>query len=164
MVHGYDRGWTTNLPLDDFLSEDALVAILHDGAPISTEHGGPARLIVPRLYAWKSAKWVAGVELMAQDRAGLLGSQWLSHARRPMVGRTVQRVAPLLVYDRGALLHPMSRDVGRSCRGRLYGILGVDLVQHAGDVQALLDRSRRPPRRRERLGAAPRMPGTRPKC
>ncbi len=70
MVHGYDRGWTTNLPLEDFLAEDALVAILHDGEPLSLEHGGPARLIVPRLYSWKSAKWVAGVELMEQDRPG----------------------------------------------------------------------------------------------
>jgi DMSO/TMAO reductase YedYZ molybdopterin-dependent catalytic subunit len=70
LVHGLDRGWTTNLPLEDFLAEDSLVAILHDGEPISAEHGGPARLIVPRLYAWKSAKWVTGVELMAQDRAG----------------------------------------------------------------------------------------------
>jgi DMSO/TMAO reductase YedYZ molybdopterin-dependent catalytic subunit len=70
MIHGYDRGWTTNLPLDDFLAEDALVAFLHDGEALSAEHGGPARLIVPRLYAWKSAKWVAGVELIAQDRAG----------------------------------------------------------------------------------------------
>jgi DMSO/TMAO reductase YedYZ molybdopterin-dependent catalytic subunit len=70
MVHGYDRGYTTNLPLDDFLAADALVAILHDGEPINTEHGGPARLIVPRLYAWKSAKWVSGVELMEEDRPG----------------------------------------------------------------------------------------------
>jgi DMSO/TMAO reductase YedYZ molybdopterin-dependent catalytic subunit len=70
MVYGYDRGWTTNLPLGDFLSEDALVAIRHDGEPISPEHGGPARLIVPRLYAWKSAKWIAGIELLAEDRAG----------------------------------------------------------------------------------------------
>jgi DMSO/TMAO reductase YedYZ molybdopterin-dependent catalytic subunit len=70
IVHGYDQGWTTNLPLEHFLAEDALVAILHDGESISTEHGGPARLIVPRLYAWKSAKWVAGVELVEQDRPG----------------------------------------------------------------------------------------------
>ncbi|SPE24999.1 Uncharacterized oxidoreductase YuiH [Candidatus Sulfopaludibacter sp. SbA3] len=69
-VYGYDRGWTTNLPLEYFLAEDALVAFLHDGESISQEHGGPARLIVPSLYAWKSAKWVAGVELTAQDRAG----------------------------------------------------------------------------------------------
>lgn len=70
LVDGYDRGWTTNLPLEDFAAEDALVALLHDGEPISAEHGGPARLIVPRLYAWKSAKWVAGVELLENDRAG----------------------------------------------------------------------------------------------
>ncbi len=70
LVFGHDRGWTTNLPLDDFLSDDALVAILHDGEPLSLEHGGPARLIVPRLDAGKSAKWVAGVELLAPDRAG----------------------------------------------------------------------------------------------
>ena len=69
-VYGHDRGWTTNLPLDHFLAEDALVAILHDGESISAEHGGPARLIVPQLYAWKSAKWVAGVELMERDRPG----------------------------------------------------------------------------------------------
>jgi len=70
MVHGYDDGWTTNLPLDDFLAEDALVAIFHDGEPLTAEHGGPARLIVPRLYAWKSAKWVAGVQLIEKDKPG----------------------------------------------------------------------------------------------
>ncbi len=69
-VYGYDRGWTTNLPLESFLAEDALIAILHDGEPIAVEHGGPARLVVPQLYAWKSAKWVAGVELLKRDRPG----------------------------------------------------------------------------------------------
>jgi DMSO/TMAO reductase YedYZ molybdopterin-dependent catalytic subunit len=70
LAHGYDRGFTTNLPLSDFLSEDALIAFLHDGEPISLDHGGPARLIIPRLYAWKSAKWVSGIELLPADRAG----------------------------------------------------------------------------------------------
>ena len=70
MIYGYDRGWTTNLPLEDLAAEDALVAFSHDGEPITAEHGGPARLIVPRLYAWKSAKWVAGFELMAEDKPG----------------------------------------------------------------------------------------------
>jgi DMSO/TMAO reductase YedYZ molybdopterin-dependent catalytic subunit len=70
LAHGYDGGWTTNLPLDAFLAADALVAFLHDGEPISLEHGGPARLIVPRLYAWKSAKWLAAIELLDRDRAG----------------------------------------------------------------------------------------------
>jgi len=70
LAHGFDRGFTTNLPLADFLAEDALVALNHDGEPISTDHGGPARLIVPRLYAWKSAKWISGIELIARDQAG----------------------------------------------------------------------------------------------
>lgn len=69
-VQGYDRGWTTNLPLGDFLAEDALVAFEHDGEPISLEHGGPARLIIPRLYAWKSAKWISGVEFLEKDKPG----------------------------------------------------------------------------------------------
>jgi DMSO/TMAO reductase YedYZ molybdopterin-dependent catalytic subunit len=70
LAYGYDGGWTTNMPLEDFLAEDALVAFRHDGEPISTEHGGPARLIIPQLYAWKSAKWVSGVELLDRDQAG----------------------------------------------------------------------------------------------
>jgi DMSO/TMAO reductase YedYZ molybdopterin-dependent catalytic subunit len=70
MAYGYDRGWTTNLPLAEFLADDALVAVSHDGEAITTGHGGPARLIVPQLYAWKSAKWLSGVELMDRDRAG----------------------------------------------------------------------------------------------
>lgn len=70
LVHGYDGGWTTNLPLEAFAAEDALVATHHDGEPLSAEHGGPARLIVPRLYAWKSAKWISKIELIASDRAG----------------------------------------------------------------------------------------------
>ena len=70
LAHGYDRGFTTNIPLTDFLAEDALIAIRHDGEPLSLEHGGPARLIVPRLYAWKSAKWLSSIELLAHDRAG----------------------------------------------------------------------------------------------
>ena len=70
LAHGYDQGWTTNMPLAEFLAEDALVAISHDGEALSVEHGGPARLIVPRLYAWKSAKWLAGLEFSSGDQAG----------------------------------------------------------------------------------------------
>ena len=85
LVRGYDRGWTTNLPLEDFLSEDALIAFRHDGQEISIDHGGPARLIVPKLYAWKSAKWVAEAELLEQDQRGfweangyhMRGDPWL---------------------------------------------------------------------------------------
>lgn len=70
VVYAYDYGWTTNLPAGHFLAEDALVALTHDGEPVTAEHGGPARLIVPQLYAWKSAKWLAGIEFRADDKAG----------------------------------------------------------------------------------------------
>jgi DMSO/TMAO reductase YedYZ molybdopterin-dependent catalytic subunit len=70
VAYGYDFGWTTNLPVEHLLADDALVAITHDAEPLSTDHGGPARLIVPQLYAWKSAKWVAGIEFRETDKAG----------------------------------------------------------------------------------------------
>jgi len=70
LVRGHDNDWTTNLPVEYLLAVDALVALTHDGEPLSIEHGGPARLIVPRLYAWKSAKWVAGIEFRETDEAG----------------------------------------------------------------------------------------------
>jgi DMSO/TMAO reductase YedYZ molybdopterin-dependent catalytic subunit len=66
----YDSDWTTNVPIEYFLKEDSLFAFLHDGQPIPPEHGGPVRLIIPQLYAWKSAKWVKGVTFLAEDAAG----------------------------------------------------------------------------------------------
>lgn len=70
LAHGYDRGWSTNMPLDEFQGEDCLFADRHDGEPIDLEHGGPLRLVIPRLYAWKSAKWIRGIELIETDRPG----------------------------------------------------------------------------------------------
>lgn len=70
IAHGYDHGFTTNLPLDAFLYEDSVLADLHDGEPIEVLHGGPLRLVIPRLYAWKSAKWLSKIELVEEDRAG----------------------------------------------------------------------------------------------
>jgi DMSO/TMAO reductase YedYZ molybdopterin-dependent catalytic subunit len=70
VCHAYDNGWSTNLPLEDFLADDALLADTHDGQPISAEHGGPVRGMVPQLYAWKSAKWIKAIELVAADRPG----------------------------------------------------------------------------------------------
>jgi DMSO/TMAO reductase YedYZ molybdopterin-dependent catalytic subunit len=69
MVHGFD-GYYTNLGLDWLCAEDVLFAWSHDGQPLETIHGGPLRLVVPKLYAWKSAKWVSGLEFMEQDRRG----------------------------------------------------------------------------------------------
>jgi DMSO/TMAO reductase YedYZ molybdopterin-dependent catalytic subunit len=70
ILHGYDDGWTTNLPIEEFVAEDALLVDQHDGEPISADHGGPVRVVVPRLYAWKSAKWLKAIELSAEDRPG----------------------------------------------------------------------------------------------
>jgi DMSO/TMAO reductase YedYZ molybdopterin-dependent catalytic subunit len=63
-------GYTTNLPLPDVVNEQAFVADTFDGKPLTPEHGGPARLVVPHLYFWKSAKWVKGLRLMENDRPG----------------------------------------------------------------------------------------------
>ena len=63
-------GYTTNLPLEDLLDGQAWVAFNFDGEDLAPEHGGPARLIVPHLYFWKSAKWVRGVELRQDDEPG----------------------------------------------------------------------------------------------
>uniref|UniRef100_A0A7C4LKR4 Sulfite oxidase-like oxidoreductase n=1 Tax=Schlesneria paludicola TaxID=360056 RepID=A0A7C4LKR4_9PLAN len=68
---GYDDGWTTNMPLADFAQPDVLAADTHDGEPLSFEHGGPVRLMVPRLYAWKSAKWLKSLIFLDHDEPGL---------------------------------------------------------------------------------------------
>lgn len=91
IAHAYDSGWTTNMPLADLMAEDALFADRHDGEPISDEHGGPLRLVVPLLYAWKSAKWVRAIELIAEDRPGyweaggyhMHGDPWVQNERNP---------------------------------------------------------------------------------
>jgi len=77
-------GWTTNLPLDELLRDDVLVAYEYESRPISAEHGGPVRLLVPRLYFWKSAKWMSGIEFTAEQQLGfwevrgyhVLGDPW----------------------------------------------------------------------------------------
>ena len=65
-----DGGYTTNLPTEDVTGGKAWVAFGYDGAPLESEHGGPARLLVPHLYFWKSAKWVRGLELRDHDAPG----------------------------------------------------------------------------------------------
>jgi DMSO/TMAO reductase YedYZ molybdopterin-dependent catalytic subunit len=65
-----DGGYTTNLPVADVMDGQAWVAFEYDGQPLAPEHGGPARLLVPHLYFWKSAKWLRGLTLTAQDEPG----------------------------------------------------------------------------------------------
>jgi DMSO/TMAO reductase YedYZ molybdopterin-dependent catalytic subunit len=69
MIHSYG-GYTTNLPLEDLLDGQAWVAYDYDGEELLAQHGGPARLLVPHLYFWKSAKWVRAIELMVTDEPG----------------------------------------------------------------------------------------------
>ena len=65
-----DGGYTTNLPLEDVTGGKAWVAYAYDGEPLEPEHGRPARLLVPHLYFWKSAKWVRGMRLLSHDEPG----------------------------------------------------------------------------------------------
>ncbi|MEU7819669.1 sulfite oxidase-like oxidoreductase [Catellatospora sp. NPDC049133] len=69
MVHSYG-GYTTNLPYEDLLHGQAWIVYKFDGEDLTPEHGGPARLLVPHLYLWKSAKWVRGITLMDEDEPG----------------------------------------------------------------------------------------------
>jgi DMSO/TMAO reductase YedYZ molybdopterin-dependent catalytic subunit len=69
LAHAYD-GYSTNVPLTDLTGGKAMVALRYEGQPISPEHGGPARLLVPHLYFWKSAKWLNGLQFTRRDEAG----------------------------------------------------------------------------------------------
>lgn len=69
MAHSHG-GYTTNIPLDDLLDGKAWIAFEADGEPLTPEHGGPVRLLVPHLYFWKSAKWLRGFTMMPTDDPG----------------------------------------------------------------------------------------------
>jgi DMSO/TMAO reductase YedYZ molybdopterin-dependent catalytic subunit len=97
MMH-CEQDFTTNLPIDDFFGDDCLFAFRHNGTDLEPDHGWPLRLVVPKLYAWKSAKWVRGIEFMAEDRAGfwerwenggyhMRGDPWVEERFRPSLER-----------------------------------------------------------------------------
>jgi DMSO/TMAO reductase YedYZ molybdopterin-dependent catalytic subunit len=65
-----DGDYTTNVPVDDLVGRKGMIATHYDGAPLEPEHGGPARLLVPHLYFWKSAKWVRTLEFLDRDEPG----------------------------------------------------------------------------------------------
>jgi DMSO/TMAO reductase YedYZ molybdopterin-dependent catalytic subunit len=69
LAHSYD-GYTTNLPTADLVGGKAMVALRYDDKPIPPDHGGPARLLVPHLYFWKSAKWINGLQFTQRDELG----------------------------------------------------------------------------------------------
>lgn len=70
VVEHAEFGYTTNVPLADCLGDDVLLAWGYDGEPLAPEHGGPLRLVLPKLYFWKSAKWLRGIELRLDDQPG----------------------------------------------------------------------------------------------
>jgi DMSO/TMAO reductase YedYZ molybdopterin-dependent catalytic subunit len=84
MVHSFG-GYTTNVPLEDLLDGKAWIAYKFDGEDLEPEHGGPARMLIPHLYFWKSAKWVNGLQMMQEDEPGfweaagyhMYGDPWL---------------------------------------------------------------------------------------
>jgi DMSO/TMAO reductase YedYZ molybdopterin-dependent catalytic subunit len=69
MLHSYD-GYTTNVSLADFASPNAMIAHAWQGAPLTREHGGPARLVIPHLYFWKSAKWINSIDFIGTNKPG----------------------------------------------------------------------------------------------
>lgn len=69
LAHTVD-GYSTNVPVDDLVGGKAMIALEYDGQPLTPDHGGPARLLVPHLYFWKSAKWVNGLQFIERDTGG----------------------------------------------------------------------------------------------
>jgi DMSO/TMAO reductase YedYZ molybdopterin-dependent catalytic subunit len=78
----YD-GYSTNVPLERCLDDDVLIATRFDGAPLPREHGGPARVIIPKLYAWKGAKFIKGIHFLPGDRPGFWEVRGYSNSADP---------------------------------------------------------------------------------
>lgn len=76
-------GYSTNVPLAQCLDDDVLIATRFDGAPLSREHGGLARVIIPKLYAWKGAKFVSGISFLAEDKLGFWEVRGYSNSADP---------------------------------------------------------------------------------
>lgn len=82
MAHAYD-GYTTNVPLEEALEDDVLLVHTVDGEPLPVVHGGPCRMITPKLYAWKGAKWINRLEVMVGDRPGFWEERGYSMSAHP---------------------------------------------------------------------------------
>lgn len=82
LLHG-EGGYTANLPVEVIMGDDVLLATCHSGVPLTPEHGGPIRAVVPGRYAWKSVKWLRGIEFLAQDRPGFWEGYGYSNSADP---------------------------------------------------------------------------------
>jgi DMSO/TMAO reductase YedYZ molybdopterin-dependent catalytic subunit len=99
LVHA-DPGYSTNIALEDFLDDDVMFPLKYEGQPLTPDHGYPVRLLVPKLYLWKSAKWVRGLEFLAEDKPGFWenygyhnhGDPWQEERFGNVVINTMQKV------------------------------------------------------------------------
>ena len=82
MEHSF-TGYTTNIPLSALDDDDVLIVFKHDGQDLEPDHGGPVRLLVPKLYAYKSAKWLSGLEFLTKDRPGFWEIRGYSNSANP---------------------------------------------------------------------------------
>ena len=82
LQHAYG-GYTTNLPLQSMIDEEVMFAHTWNGNPLAREHGGPMRVITPRRYAWKGAKWIRGLEFLAKDSPGFWETNGYSNTADP---------------------------------------------------------------------------------
>ncbi len=96
MQHCYG-GYTTNLPLATMMDDDVLLAHTFNGEPLESEHGGPLRVVVPKLYFWKSAKWINRLDFMAEDRLGFWEENGYHNVADPW---REERYAPPEQYQR----------------------------------------------------------------
>ncbi len=83
VLFGSYDGYTTNVRLDDVMDDDVLIATHYDGKPLTREHGGPARVIIPKLYAWKGAKFVRSIEFSNEDKLGFWEVRGYSNTADP---------------------------------------------------------------------------------
>jgi DMSO/TMAO reductase YedYZ molybdopterin-dependent catalytic subunit len=99
LVHA-DPDYSTNLPVEELLADDVMFVLKYEGQPLTPEHGFPVRLLVPKLYLWKSAKWVRGLEFLAADQPGFWeqygyhnhGDPWREERFGKTVHNTMQKV------------------------------------------------------------------------
>lgn len=82
LLHG-EAGYTANIPIDALLGEDVILATAHDGDPLSPEHGAPLRAVIPGRYAWKSVKWLRGIEFLEDDQPGYWEAYGYSNSADP---------------------------------------------------------------------------------
>ena len=132
-----EEGYTTNVPIAFLRDPLSLLATHADGEPLTPEHGGPLRLVIPHKYFWKSAKWLRGLELTGERPPGLLGALWLPQRRRPLQRRALRLlndnvVSALITKRRSAAGGRLARPGGplplHPCTGEERGHAGGNIV------------------------------------